>query len=85
MRIIFNENRWLSMVLETKCFYGVEAFEVYLLKVTALKLSHPSACPVFKEFSLFSQLRHSLLGERGRVRGGGDNRGGATIFYVDMV
>jgi hypothetical protein len=43
------------MVLEMKCFLGVEAFEVNPLKVTALKLSHPSACPVFKEFSLFSQ------------------------------
>jgi hypothetical protein len=57
------------MVLEVKCFHGVGAFEVYLLKVSALKLSHPSACPVFKDFSLFSQLRHSLEGE-----GDGDGR-----------
>jgi hypothetical protein len=54
MRTIFNENGWLSMVLEVKCFHGVGAFEVYLLKVTAPKLSHPSACPVFEGFSLFS-------------------------------
>jgi hypothetical protein len=54
MRIIFNENGWLSMMLEAKCFHRIGAFEVYLLKVTALKLSHPSACPVFKDFSLFS-------------------------------
>ncbi len=63
MRVIFNENRWLSMVLEMKCFHRVEAFEVNLLKVTALKLSHPSACPVFNDFSLFSELRHNPGGE----------------------
>ena len=44
------------MVLEVKCFLDVGAFEVHLLKVSALKLSHPSACPVFKvgrgDFSL---------------------------------
>ena len=40
-------------MLEVKCFHGLGAFEVYLLKVTALKLSHPSACPVFDEFILF--------------------------------
>jgi hypothetical protein len=49
-------------MLEVKCFHGIGAFEVHLLKVTALKLSHPSACPVFKDFSLFSRLRHSLEG-----------------------
>jgi hypothetical protein len=74
MRIIFNENRWQSIVLEIKCFHGVEPFEVNLLKVTAppcrspigeagLKLSHPSACPVFKDFSLSSKLRHISKGE----------------------
>jgi len=52
------------MVLGMKCFHGLGAFEVNLLKVTALKLSHPSACPFFKKFSLFSQLRHSLVGEK---------------------
>jgi hypothetical protein len=52
------------MVFEMKCFHGVGAFEVYLFKVSALKLSHPSVCSVFKDFSLFSQLRHSLIGER---------------------
>ena len=52
------------MMLEVECFHGIGAFDVYLLKVTALKLSHPSACPFFKKFSLFSQLRHSLVGER---------------------
>jgi hypothetical protein len=55
MQIIFSENGWLSMVLEVKCFHGVGAFEVHLLKVSALKLSHPSACPVFQDFSLFSR------------------------------
>jgi hypothetical protein len=45
------------MVLEAKYFHGVGTFEVYLLKVSALKLSHPSACPVFKDFSYFSLLR----------------------------
>jgi hypothetical protein len=57
------------MVLEVKCFHGVEAFEVYLLKVSALKLSHPSAYPVFQDFSRFSILRHSPSGEREGVRG----------------
>jgi hypothetical protein len=28
------------MMLEMKYFHGVEAFEAYLLKVSALKLSH---------------------------------------------
>jgi hypothetical protein len=51
------------MVLEAKYFRDVGAFEVHLLKVPALKLSHPSACPVFKDFSRFSRLRHSLEGE----------------------
>jgi len=53
------------MMLEVECFHGIRAFDVYLLKVTALKLSHPSACPVFKDFSLFSQLRRSLLKREG--------------------
>jgi hypothetical protein len=57
------------MVLGAKYFHGVGAFEVYLFKVSALKLYHPSACPVFQDFSRFSLLRHSLSGERGRVRG----------------
>jgi hypothetical protein len=52
------------MAFEMKCFQGVGAFEADLLGVSALKLSHPSACPVFKDFSLFSQLRHSLSGGR---------------------
>jgi len=38
------------MVVEAKYLHGVGAFEVYILKVSALKLSHPSACPVFKGF-----------------------------------
>ena len=63
------------MVLEVKCFLDVGAFEVHLLKVSALpcrsgfaqaglKLSHPSACPVFQNCSLISILRHSLGGGR---------------------
>jgi hypothetical protein len=62
MRIIFREIGYLSMALETKYFHDVGAFEVHLFKVSALKLSHPSVCPVFKDFSCFSLLRHSLLG-----------------------
>jgi hypothetical protein len=38
------------MMLKSKYFHGVGTFEVHLLKVSALKLSHPSACPVFKDF-----------------------------------
>jgi hypothetical protein len=41
------------MVLEVKCFHGVGAFEVYLLKVAALKHSHPSAYPVFQKVGFF--------------------------------
>jgi len=52
------------MVLEVKCFLDVGAFEVHLLKVSALKLSHQSACPVFQNCSLISILRHSLGGGR---------------------
>jgi hypothetical protein len=42
------------MVIEAKYCHGVGAFEVYLLKVSALKLSHPSARPFFHDFSRFS-------------------------------
>jgi len=59
------------MVLESQCFYGVGAFEVRFLKVSALKLSHPSVCSVFQNFSRFFLLRHSFSGERERV---GDRR-----------
>jgi hypothetical protein len=57
------------MVLGMKCFHGVGAFEVNLIKVTALKLFHPSVCPVFNKFSLFSQLRHSLLPQGKKILG----------------
>jgi len=56
------------MVLESECFHGVGAFEVHLFKVSALKLSHPSVCSVFQNFSRFSLLRLSL--QWGRVRVG---------------
>jgi hypothetical protein len=57
------------MVLESECFHGVGAFEVHLLKVSALKLSHPSVCSVFQNFSRFSLLRPSLFGKRGKGKG----------------
>jgi hypothetical protein len=57
------------MVLESEYFHGVGAFEVHLLKVFALKLSYPSVCSVFQNFSRFSQLRHGPNGERDGVRG----------------
>jgi hypothetical protein len=47
MRIIFRENGLLSMLLDANYFNSVGAFEVNLLKVSALKLSHPSASPFF--------------------------------------
>jgi hypothetical protein len=52
------------MMLEMKYFHSVGAFEADLLKVSALKLSHPSAYPVFQDFSRLSILRHSPSGER---------------------
>jgi len=58
------------MVLEAQCFHGVGGFEGHLSKVSALKLSHPSACSVFQSLSHFSLLRHNLSGERRKVRGG---------------
>jgi hypothetical protein len=71
----------VSIVLESEYFHGVGAFEVHLLKVSALKLSHPSVCSVFQNFSRFSILRHSLLGERDRVRGSFcDEIGGASLL-----
>ena len=69
-RSIFGENGQVSMVLEAQCFQGIGAFEVDRLKVSALKLSHPSACSVFQNFSHFSLLRHSFL--MGEGVGGGD-------------
>jgi len=41
------------MVLEAKCFHGIEAFEVSFLKVSDLKLFHPSACSVFRTSATF--------------------------------
>jgi hypothetical protein len=58
------------MVLEAECFQGVGAFEVYLLKVPALKLFHPLACSVLQNVSHLSLLRHSL--QRGGKSGGND-------------
>jgi hypothetical protein len=54
------------MGLEPKYFDGVGAFEVYLQKVSALKLFHPSVCPAFQDSSPFSILRDSGLGMKGR-------------------
>jgi hypothetical protein len=48
-------------VLEAKYLHVIGAFDVCLIKVSALKLSHPSTYPVFQDFSRFSLLRHSLL------------------------
>jgi hypothetical protein len=53
MRIIFSENGWLFMVLEVKCFQGVGAFEVYLLKVSALKLPHRLPVPFLRTSASF--------------------------------
>jgi hypothetical protein len=50
------------MVIEAKYFHGVGASEVYLLKGSALKLSHPSACPVFQDFSRFPYYDTLSLG-----------------------
>ncbi len=51
-----------------ECFHKLGTLESERLKVTALNLFHPTTSPLSKE-SVFSLLRHSLLGERGRVRG----------------
>jgi hypothetical protein len=57
-------------VLDPQCFHIVEAFEIDLLKVSALKLSYtPTTCPVFQNFSHLSLAQHGLSGEGGRVRG----------------
>jgi release factor glutamine methyltransferase len=40
-------------VLEIQCFHGIGAFEVYRLKVSALKLSDPSVCSVLRRFGFF--------------------------------
>jgi hypothetical protein len=59
----------MSIVLEAKYLHEGGTFEAYLLKISALKLSHPSACPVFQDLSRFSLLRRSLNREEGG-RGG---------------
>jgi hypothetical protein len=41
------------MVLEVKCFQGVGAFEVYLLKVSALKLPHRLPVPFLRTSASF--------------------------------
>ena len=51
-------------------FSGIGVFGVDRLEVSAVKLSHPSACSVFQNFSHFSLLQRTLWGEEGRVRGG---------------
>jgi hypothetical protein len=57
------------MVDEAKYFYGIGASEVYLLKVSTLKLSHPSACPVF---ILAAFPYYNPLSPGGRGRGEGE-------------
>jgi hypothetical protein len=52
------------MVLEQQCYKDIGAFEVHLLMVSALKLSHPSACSFFQNFSHFSLLRLGVPGRR---------------------
>jgi hypothetical protein len=59
------------MVLEVKCFHGVGAFELYLLKVSALKLSHPSAYPFFRTSAAFPYY-DTVSGERGIIGPGPD-------------
>jgi hypothetical protein len=49
------------MVVKAECFYSIGTVEAYFLKVPALKLSHPSACPVFISASFVT----------GRIRGKG--------------
>jgi len=41
------------MVLESQCFYGVGAFEVHLLKVSALKLLTRLSVPFFRTSAAF--------------------------------
>ncbi len=53
---------------KTECFHKLGTLESERLKVSALNLFHPTTSPLSKE-SVFSVLRHSLVGERGRVRG----------------
>jgi hypothetical protein len=54
MPSVLKENGQASMVLEIECFHGIGAFEVHLSKVSALKLSHPPVCSIFREFCSFS-------------------------------
>ena len=70
------------MVLESECFHSVGAFEVYLLKVSALKLSHPSVCSVFQNFSRFFLLRHSLL--MGEGEGEGEELKYFNKFFIPL-
>jgi hypothetical protein len=52
-----------------ECFHVLGTPEFERLKVTALNLFHPTASSPFQEVGFFI-LRHSLWGERGKVRGG---------------
>jgi hypothetical protein len=58
------------MVLESQCFHAIGAFEVYLLKVSALKLFHASVCSVFQNFTHFSYCETVLTGEGKGLREG---------------
>ncbi len=51
-------------VLRIQCFHGIGAFEVYRLKVSALK-PHPSVCSVLRRFGFF---RNESREEREQVR-----------------
>jgi hypothetical protein len=54
------------MVFESECSYGVGVFEVRLLKISSLKLSHLPVCSGFQDLSYFSMLRYSLMIGRNR-------------------
>ena len=53
-RGVLEENGQVSMMLEIQCFHGIGAFGVYRLKVSALKLSHPSVYSVLRRGGFFS-------------------------------
>jgi hypothetical protein len=56
-------------MLEMKYFHGVGAFEVYLLKVSALKLSHRLPVPFLRTSASFPNYDTVSWGRGGRVRG----------------
>ena len=59
-RGVIEEDGQVFLALEMQCFHGMGAFEAHCSKGSALKLSHPPVCSVFRVLCLFRNTTQSL-------------------------